>query len=376
MIVVAVAATALAAPALGRAASVQRPNPIFVSPQVDYVRPIESSTGGVAQLEPLDPAVIPQAIADQSALAYERLDDLGGFLPAPIGQLALSSGGHNVVGAGSGRTQIPQFAQAASGSVQSFAFTGGPTAPPQNGTNPVPGLGTPPHVVPPTNTNTVPPPNQGFGGNPPPATTTTGTTTSGPTTTTSAGGGGTTTSGQPPPTTTTAPPPTTTTVTTTPPTTTTTPTTTAAAGTTGSGGSSGGSPPPPSTTSCGTIGLSIESDHSTCRIVAVNMAPGGAASERMTITNTADQAFTLSLRAEGSQNHLWDELELGVWQAGTAAPSPLPALLLWTTQQNPLTVLQPGQSITYEIELYLPPTAGNDVQGLAATIDFNWEATA
>ncbi len=315
------AAASLALPGLAHAAPVQRPNPIFVSPVVDYVSPIQSSSGGVAQLPPLEPAVIQQAVGDQDYLSYQRRDDLGGFVPAPIGQLALSSGGRNVVGAGAPNSQIPQFAQAASGSVQSFAFTGGPsTTPPQNGTNPVPGLGTPPPVTPPTNTNTVPPPNQGFGGNPPPPTTTTSTTT------------------RPRPPTTTSPP-----------------------------------PPPPS--SCGTIGLSIVVDKADCRIYAVNMAPGDSASERVTITNQADQAFTLSLRALGTQNRLWNGLQMGVWQVGTAAPSPLPALLLWTTQQNPLTTLQPGQSITYEIELYLPPTAGNDDQGLAATIDFNWEAT-
>jgi len=364
----------LVAPGVARATSVQRPNPILVSPQVDYVGPIQTSTGAVAELPPLEPAVIQQAIADQTYLAYQREDDLGGFLPAPIGQLALSSGGHTVVGGASGSSEIPQFAQAASGSVQSFAFTGGPTPPAQNGTQPVQGLGTPPPVTPPTNTNTVPPPNQGFGGSPPPATTTTTTTgtaatTTGTTTapTTTSGGGGTTTTRPPPTTTTTSPPPTTTTTTTT-----TTRTTTTTSTTTASGGSS----PPPSGTSCGTTGLRIVSNLSSCRIVAVNLAPGDSASEQMTITNTADQAYTLSLRAEGTQNQLWNDLEMGVWQVGTAAPSPLPALLLWTTQQNSLTTLQPGQSIKYEIELYLPTTAGNDDQGLAAVIDFHWQASA
>jgi hypothetical protein len=106
------------------------------------------------------------------------------------------------------------------------------------------------------------------------------------------------------------------------------------------------------------------------------MAPGDSATERVTITNQADQAFTLSLRALGTQNQLWNDLELGIWQVNTAAPSPLPALLLWTTQQNSLTTLQPGASITYEIELYLPTSAGNDDQGLTAVIDFNWEASS
>jgi hypothetical protein len=113
-----------------------------------------------------------------------------------------------------------------------------------------------------------------------------------------------------------------------------------------------------------------------CRIYAINMAPGDSASEQVTVTNESDQAFTLSLKATGAQNRLWQDLQMGVWPVHTAAPSPLPALLLWTTQYNQLTTLQPGASITYEIELYLPPSAGNDDQGLTASIDFNWKATA
>lgn len=106
------------------------------------------------------------------------------------------------------------------------------------------------------------------------------------------------------------------------------------------------------------------------------MAPGDSASEHVTITNRSSQAFTLSLKATGPQNRLWQDLQMGVWPVHTAAPSPLPSLLLWTTQYNELTTLQPGRSITYEIELYLPTTAGNADQGLAATIAFNWKATA
>lgn len=106
------------------------------------------------------------------------------------------------------------------------------------------------------------------------------------------------------------------------------------------------------------------------------MAPGGSATERLTITNTSDQPFDLSLRASGTQNRLWDDLQMGVWQVGTAAPSPLPALLWWTTQENKITTLQSNQSIVLEIELYLPTTAGNADQGLAAIIDFHWHAQA
>ena len=105
------------------------------------------------------------------------------------------------------------------------------------------------------------------------------------------------------------------------------------------------------------------------------MAPGDSATEHVTIRNDTDQPFTLSLEATGTTNQLWNDLQLGVWEQSTPAPSPLPALLWWTTQRNDLAVLQPGQSIQYVIELYLPATAGNDDQGLAASIDFHWYAT-
>ena len=126
--------------------------------------------------------------------------------------------------------------------------------------------------------------------------------------------------------------------------------------------------------SCGTIGLSIESNLQSCQIDAVNMAPGDATYEHMTIRNDSGASFTLSLQASGTQNHLWNDLQMGVWEYGTAAPSVLPPLLGWTSQENQLTTLQAGQSITYVIELYLPSSAGNDDQGWAAVIDFNWHA--
>jgi hypothetical protein len=120
----------------------------------------------------------------------------------------------------------------------------------------------------------------------------------------------------------------------------------------------------------------INSNLAGCRIYVVNMAPGAAASELMTVRNDSGEPFTLSLQATGTTNRLWDDLQMGVWEQGTAAPSPLPQLLLWTTQPNPLTTLAPGASVTFEIELYLPPSAGNADQGLAATIAFVWHAQA
>jgi len=106
------------------------------------------------------------------------------------------------------------------------------------------------------------------------------------------------------------------------------------------------------------------------------MAPGGTALERTTIRNDSDGPFTLSLQASGTPNSLWNDLQMGVWELNTPAPAPLPALLWWTTQENDLTTVAPGQSITFVIELSLPSTAGNADQGKAAVIDFTWHAQA
>ena len=338
---------------------VARPNPALTNAQLDYVEPLAGVSGGPASLAPLEQAVIAQAVADELYLRYRSVGDLGGFVPAQVRASALSSGGRSLVGAVAGSSEIPQLAQAADGEVESFAAAGSGTfAPPDQGRGP---------LTPPSNTNTVPPPNQGFGGTPPPQppppTTTTRTT---PTTTR--------TTPQPPPTT----PPTTTTTTTT----TTTPATTSAATTTAAppatppAATTTASPPAPPFVgaSCGTAGLTITSDHATCRISAANMAPGGSASEVMTIRNDTSAPFTLSLQAAGTQTRLWSGLRMGVWEAGTGAPSPLPPLLFWTAQANTLATLAPGASIRYEIELYLPSTRGNVYQGLTATIDLVWAA--
>jgi hypothetical protein len=105
------------------------------------------------------------------------------------------------------------------------------------------------------------------------------------------------------------------------------------------------------------------------------MAPGDAASEVMTITNTSSSTYTLALKAAGTQNHLWQDLRMGVWEDGTSPPPSLPPLLDWTTQYNDLTTLAPGQSVTYRIELFLPTSAGNEDQNLAAVISFRWRAS-
>ncbi|HKI92342.1 MAG TPA: hypothetical protein VJ986_08565 [Gaiellaceae bacterium] len=375
-VLVAVAATAVLAMSAAAAPAAAppgpaHPNPAVENPGIDYTTPLRGPDGNPTTLVPLQKAVISQALADRDYLAYKTRGDLGGFLPAPVGHLALSSGGRAIVGV-HGTPQIPHYSKAGHGQINSFAFVGTPTpttALPDNGQQPVPGIGVPPSN-PPAGGAPVPPPNRGFGG-----TTTTSTTTTGPTPPAR------TTPSPPPTTSTTATPPiattttetttettaTTTTATKTTPRTTPSVTTTA---TTTTGTTSGGA-------SCGTTGITITSDHSSCRIYATNMAPGGSASEVMTIRNDTNQAFTVSLQAAGTQNSFWNDLELGVWKDGTAAPNPLPPLLQWTSQANDLGSgpLQPGQTIKYKVELYLPTTAGNADQNRTAVIDLIWRAT-
>ena len=111
---------------------IARPNPAVVGQQLDYVNALQSASGGTASLPVLELAVIDQAVADQQFLSYLKRDDLGGFLPAPVGQHALSSGGHNVVGQ-TRTSELPQFSQAASGDVRVFALVAGPPTPPDQG---------------------------------------------------------------------------------------------------------------------------------------------------------------------------------------------------------------------------------------------------
>lgn len=389
---------ALAAPGMAHAAvqtlarpHLYRPNPIFTSVTLDYIQPPKTPTGGVASLSPLSERVIAAAVLDQQRLSYKLLDDLGGFVPAPLGQLALSSGGHDVVGAGNGQAQIPLFQHHAGGQVNAFTFTGSGAGlgPPDNGQQPVPGLGVPPPVPPATNNNTVPPANQGFAGNGGGGGSKQGGGNGPGTAGTGGGAPGQTGTGPPPQTTrgTTTPRTTTArttthatttsaTVSTTVPTTTvlTTTTTTSSGG--GGGGGGGGRGGGGGGGSCGGDGITIEpapGNPSGCTIRLFNAKPGDEEHEVLTITNSSGAPYTLALKVSGAQNQLWHDLEMGVWENGTPTPNPLPPLLFWATQYNDLVTLQPGQSISYRIELFLPVEAGNVDQSLTAIISFNWK---
>ncbi|HVA31294.1 MAG TPA: hypothetical protein VMU58_08480, partial [Gaiellaceae bacterium] len=364
--VLAVVLGALAAPALARAAAppIARPDPVLYPVRLDYTNPLPGPNGTAATLAPLEQGVIMASVRDEADLAYAR-DDLGGFGQARIGVFPLTSGGRDVLLPGKHATQIPLFKVAGGGTISSFTFTSPPTRPtppPDNGSGP--GITPPP---PPSPGENVPPANQGFGGTPG------GGSSGGGSTTTTTGGGGTTTRKLLPPTTTTAPP------------VTTAPSTTTIAASRGGGGSGGGggsacSGGSCSPGACGTPGISITSTIPNCTIVFGNSAPGDSTSEILTITNTSGSPYTLSLRASGSHNSsLWrngpDGLLMGVWDVSGPAPGSFPTLFSWTTGYWPLTTLNPGQTVQYEIELFLPITAGNADQNRTAVIDFDWTAS-
>jgi hypothetical protein len=362
---------ALAVPALAHAGAppIARPNPVTYPIRLDYQDALPGPDGKPATLGTLDKGVIMAATRDEAFLAFEKQDDLGGFVPAQIGRLTLTTGGHDILSPGTHAPQIPLFEQAAGGKVQSFTFTGAPpsrTPPPDNGN------GSPSPPPPPTPGNTVPPANQGFGGQP---------TGSGGTTTTTTTSGGTTTTKRPPP------PPTTTGATTTTPTTTTPGTTTTGTTTTtgggggggsggGGGGTSGCSGGSCASGSCGTPGIQIDSSPPGCVVSISNAAPGDSVSEVMTITNTTGAPYQLKFRAVGANNnHLWQDLELDVFDPLLGPSVPLPPLQFWLGSFHTLTTLAPGQTVQYEIEMYLPTTSGNADQGKSAVVTFDWEAT-
>lgn len=300
-----------------------RPNPILSQITLDYIGPVTNTHGQTfTSLPPQATAVISASVADLRFLRYKNADDLGGFLPAPIGWLALGTcypptpgvacPGENIrhgrlVGGPGGRTQIRLYKNQAHARIKSYTFghgTGGnhlphlPQFPPQ-----------PPLPLP------LPFPGNGcFGGCP-----------------------------------------------------------------TGNHHHTTPSPPPPGKPGdCGIAGISIASNLPYCRIYVVNQAPGDSTTERLTITNTSGQRYQLSFRVASTHgtNVLWDDLEMGIWQEGTTPPSSFPALRDWTTQYTPLVTLDPNQVVHYVVELALPVFAGNRDQALGAVVDFQWRAVA
>lgn len=317
-LVIAIAATS-AASGQRTQPVLRRPNPLFVSIGLDYVSPIPAPGGGYALLDPERKGVIKASVVDLKFLEYERRDDLGGFIAAPIGWLATGNcyppqkdvvcPGRPLTGS-LGRTGVPFYKNQAHSKVVSYTYLHGigrPRSCVACGAVTFPG-GFP-------STAPVFPANGGFGGQPKPP------------------------HHKP-----------------------TKPTKPSHPVKKGSAGD------------CGTAGISIVSNLPKCRIYVVNQEPGDGTFERMTITNTTNVKYVLSLEATGTPNRLWQDLEMGIWERGNPAPTPLPPLHFWTDQYNQLITLDPGQVVHYVIELYLPLTAGNADQHLAAVLDFNWRA--
>jgi hypothetical protein len=383
VVLAALAGLALAAPAIAHGApAIQRPNPLFVSLKVDYISPLPTPTGvGEAILTPEQFKNTNQSIRDLQFLKYSKIDDLGGFMPAVVGN-TFEKGGKRLVGR-SNKPEIPLYGIYETNLDRSYTWLHGiGTGPLTNeggGAVFVPGLGVPPTVAPPTNGNTTPPANQGFAGKPGGTITTVVTTTlqgstTSATVTTQTTTGRTTTKKR----TTTARTTTTTSTTaatTTSPspptvfTTTTTPTTT--------GSNPPPPPPPPPPTDCGVIDVSVTSDLS-CLFVITNAKPGDSIVENYTIKNTGSVGYDLALNITNDNppdNHLWNDLTMGVWETPGAAPNPFPPLNDWVPSFITLDHLNPGDTIHLRFDCLLPYTAGNADQHLAAVMTLHFRAT-
>ena len=97
----------------------------------------------------------------------------------------------------------------------------------------------------------------------------------------------------------------------------------------------------------------------------------------MTITNTSDTPYTVSLEATGANNnHLWQDLQMAVWDTSGAPPPVFPSLVSWMGgfYSGFIPILNPGDVVQVEIELFLPTTAGNADQGKTAVVAFSWHA--
>jgi hypothetical protein len=82
------AAAASAAAGQSPAPPLQRPNPFRTNLSLNYASPIPAPGGGDATLAPLDESAVRASVHDLIHLRYGQ-GDWGGFLPAPVGGLAL-----------------------------------------------------------------------------------------------------------------------------------------------------------------------------------------------------------------------------------------------------------------------------------------------
>lgn len=85
----------------------------------------------------------------------------------------------------------------------------------------------------------------------------------------------------------------------------------------------------------------------------------------------------LTIHDDTNNRCIYPTTTFGVAQAGACTPSATKTLADFATNSNAahiaLGALAAGSSVSYTITATLPATAGNNMQGRTASIDFNWK---
>ncbi|MGH8979660.1 MAG: hypothetical protein ACRDWE_01375 [Acidimicrobiales bacterium] len=327
---------------------VARPTRRLVTVTVDYSAPLELS-GGAVTVPPLEHAVVAAAFEDFYYLKYLRTNDLGGFAPAPVGRFVSTTTGRSVTRAPK-RAQIPLLTKVGR-RVTIFGYGPGTEVPSTSA--PVP-----PKTVPPTAHTTPKTPVR-----PPPRSkqTTPRTAFRTPPVT------------LPPP----APLPTTSLPTSPSTTTTSTPTSTTTTSTSSTTTTSPVHPStPPSTTTPPTHYVELTETHGHFPVLDVtNMEPGQSKSEGLTLENIGTEPFELALKSEGTtSNTLSSALRLSV-KAASSGRVYYDGPLSGSATGTEIAQLTAGATIRLDVTLYLPSSAGNDVQDQTAKVDLYWNAS-
>src|SRR3954471_13010404 len=142
---------------------------------------------------------------------------------------------------------------------------------------------------------------------------------------------------------------------------------------------------PSNTFTAGTLG--IGSSSSSAVFTMPNMKPGDTASGTVDIQNTGSLpgAFTLSTSHISDTSSLLGQLDLkiedcGLW-SGTTAPPCAGTNMLYSAKASgfataSLSSFAPSAKHRYKFDITLPSATGNTFQGAAATVQFDWTATA
>lgn len=112
-------------------------------------------------------------------------------------------------------------------------------------------------------------------------------------------------------------------------------------------------------------------------ISASNMLPGSSVVRTVTTTNvgTLPFTYTVTASASGGVTPLWSDTLNGLRLRIRRGVATLYDGSIQVTGLDLGATLNPGQTDTLELTVYLPTTAGNDMQALAQTILFSWTAT-